>query len=216
MEESVRGGVTALETLLAIKLLYTAFMAVLIPVYLHQYGPTNFLYFCDLALLLTLAGLWLENPLLISMCAVGLLLPQTLWVVDFTANLFGRRTTGLTDYMFDAERSLFLRGLSLFHGWLPFLLLYLVFEMGYDSRGFIAWTAVSCIVLPICYFFMPPAQPDPGLMPVNINLVWGFDDRKPQSWMPPNAWFALLLFGLPAGVYWPTHLLLQYLFRAAG
>ena len=28
-----------------IKLLYTAFMAVLIPVYLHHYGPTNFLYF---------------------------------------------------------------------------------------------------------------------------------------------------------------------------
>ena len=118
------------ETLLAIKLAYTAFMVVLVPVYLHQYGPTNFLYFCDLALLFTLAGLWLDNPLLISMCAVGILLPQTLWVIDFIFNLFGRKTTGLTDYMFDRDRSLFLRGLSLFHGWLPFLLLYLVWEMG--------------------------------------------------------------------------------------
>jgi hypothetical protein len=80
--------VTALETLLAIKLLYTAFMAVLIPVYLYRYGWTNFLYFCDLALLFTLAGLWLENPLLLSMCAVGLLLPQALWVVDYIFNLF--------------------------------------------------------------------------------------------------------------------------------
>lgn len=203
-----------MDTLLAIKLLYTAFMAVLIPVYLRQYGPTNFLYFCDLALLFTLAGLWLDNPLLISMCAVGLLLPQTLWVIDFIFNLFGLHTTGLTDYMFDRKRSLFLRGLSLFHGWLPFLLVYLVWEMGYDSRAFVAWTIVSCIVLPVCYFFMPKAQPDPGLTPVNINLVWGFDDRKPQTWMPPNAWFALLFFGLPVGVYWPTHLMLQYFFNS--
>ena len=215
MEEPVRRGVTALEILLLVKLAYTAFMAVLIPVYLHRYGPTNFLYFCDLALLFTLAGLWLENPLLISMCAVGLLLPQALWVGDFIANLFGRRTTGLTDYMFDNERSLFLRGLSLFHGWLPFLLVYLVWRMGYDSRGFLAWTAVSCIVLPICYLWMPKAQPDPGLMPVNINLVWGFDDRKPQTWMSPNAWFALLFFGLPVAVYWPTHFLLQRFAPAA-
>ena len=65
-------------------------------------------------------------------------------------------------------------------------------------------------MLPICYFLMPPAQPDPGMTPVNINLVWGFNDRKPQTWMSPNAWFALLLFGLPVAVYWPTHLLLQY------
>jgi hypothetical protein len=205
-----------LQTLLAIKLLYTAFMAVLIPVYLYRYGPTNFLYFCDLALLFTLAGLWLENPLLISMCAVGLLVPQTLWVVDFFVRLLGLPASGLTDYMFDSSRSLFLRGLSLFHGWLPFLLVYLVWEMGYDSRAFIAWTMVSSIVLPICYFLMPPAQPDPGLTPVNINLVWGFDDRKPQSWMSPHAWFALLFFGLPLAVYWPTHLLLQHSFRPAG
>jgi hypothetical protein len=208
--------VIALDTLLAIKLVYTAFMAVMIPVYLYRYGPTNFLYFCDLALLFTLAGLWLDSALLISMCAVGLLVPQTLWVFDFIANLFGLRTTGMTNYMFEKQRSLFLRSLSLFHGWLPFLLLYLVWKMGYDSRALPAWTALSCVVLPICYFLMPPAQPDPGMTPVNINLVWGFDDHAPQKWMSPNTWFALLLFGLPVAVYWPTHLLLQYAFRPAG
>ena len=37
--------------------------------------------------------------------------------------------------MFEKERSRFLRGLSLFHGWLPFLLLYLVWGMGYDGRA---------------------------------------------------------------------------------
>ena len=38
---------------LVVKLLYTAFVCVLVPIYWHLYGPTNFLYFCDVALLLT-------------------------------------------------------------------------------------------------------------------------------------------------------------------
>jgi hypothetical protein len=109
-----------------LKLAYTAFLAVLIPVYWVNYGPTNFLYFCDVALLLTLVGIWRESPLLISLPAVGILLPQALWCADFAVNLFGGHLAGLTDYMFDPNRSLFLRGLSLFHGWLPFLLFYLV------------------------------------------------------------------------------------------
>ena len=67
----------------ALKLAYTAFMAVLVPVYWYYYGPTNFLYFCDVALFLTLAGIWLESPLLVSMCAVGILAPQILWVRRF-------------------------------------------------------------------------------------------------------------------------------------
>ncbi len=41
----------------------------------------------------------------------------------------------MTDYMFKHENSLFLRGLSLFHGWLPFLLVYLVWQLGYDRRA---------------------------------------------------------------------------------
>ena len=66
-----------------LKLAYTAFMAVLVPVYWHYYGPTNFLYFCDVALILTLVGIWIESPLLISMCAVGILVPQVVWVRRF-------------------------------------------------------------------------------------------------------------------------------------
>src|SRR6201999_4166296 len=72
-----------------IKLLYTAFMAVLVPVYWYYYGPTNFLYFCDAALIITLIGIWLESPLLVSMCAVGIIGSQTLWVIDFLSNTVG-------------------------------------------------------------------------------------------------------------------------------
>ena len=63
-----------------VKVIYSLFMCVLMPFYWHAYGPTNFLYFCDLALLLTLVALWLENPLLASIAAVEILLPGTLWV----------------------------------------------------------------------------------------------------------------------------------------
>ena len=123
---------------LALKLAYTAFMAVLVPVYWYFYGPTNFLYFCDVALFITLAGIWWESPLLVSMCAVGIVAPQIIWCIDFLSNMFGMPLLGMTDYMFKHENSLFLRGLSLFHGWIPFLLLYLVWQLGYDRRALLS------------------------------------------------------------------------------
>ena len=48
---------------LAVKVLYTAFTAVMVPVYLKDYGPTNFLYFCDVAVLMTLVAVWTEKSL---------------------------------------------------------------------------------------------------------------------------------------------------------
>src|SRR5437868_15509725 len=45
-----------------IKIPYTAFMAALIPVYLYHYGPTNFLYLCDVAAVTTLVAVWIESP----------------------------------------------------------------------------------------------------------------------------------------------------------
>jgi hypothetical protein len=199
-----------------LKLVYTAFMAVLVPVYWHYYGPANFLYFCDIALFLTLAGLWLESPLLISMCAVGILLPQTVWVVDFVFNLFGVSLVGMTDYMFKHENSLFLRGLSLFHGWIPFLLAYLVWQLGYDQGGFPAWTVLTWVVLPICFFLMPPPNPNPGLTPVNINYVFGPSDTAPQTWVHPYIWFAGLMIGMPALLYAPVHFFLKKFAPGAG
>jgi hypothetical protein len=194
---------------LGVKLVYSAFMAVLIPVYWHYYGPTNFLYFCDITLILTLIAIWPENALLVSMGCVGILVPQAFWVFDFLLNLAGYSLTGMTDYMFDSTHSLFLRLLSLFHGWLPFLLVYLVWRTGYDRRGFWSWTLLSWALLFICFFAMPPPTPDPGLTPVNINYVWGLSDTAAQTWMPPYVWFAGMLVALPLIAYVPVHLLLS-------
>lgn len=200
---------------LSVKLGFTAFMAVLVPVYWANYGPTNFLYFCDVALFLTLVAVWTESALLASMAAVGIVLPQLIWVLDFAAGLCGVKLLGMTAYMFDEKRSLFLRGLSLFHGWLPFLLLFLVKRLGYDKRAFPAWWALAWALILFCYTFMPAPTPAPGTAPVNINYVHGMSDDAAQTWMPPLAWLATLMAGLPALLYFPTHLALKKWFHRA-
>jgi hypothetical protein len=192
-----------------VKLIYTAFMAVLIPVYWYYYGPTNFLYFCDAALIITLIGIWRESPLLVSMCAVGIIGSQTLWVIDFLSNIVGFPLTHMTDYMFAADHSLFLRGLSFFHGWLPFFLVYLVWRLGYDTRALLGWALVAWALMFISFFFIPGPRPDPGLTPVNIDYVWGLSDTEPQHWMPAIAWFIGMLTIFPLLLFVPVHFLLR-------
>jgi hypothetical protein len=134
-----------------IKIAYTAFVAVLVPYYWYAYGPTNFLFFCDIALFLTLAAVWKESSLLASMAGVGILFPQALWMADFLGTLVGFPITGMTGYMFDTKYSLFVRGLSFFHFWLPILLVYLVWRLGYDKQAFRGWTLLAWAVLFVCY-----------------------------------------------------------------
>ncbi len=194
-----------------LKVSYTAFMAVLIPVYWYHYGPTNFLYFCDIALLLTLVGVWIESPLLISLPTVGILIPQALWCVDFFVQLCGFKMTGMTGYMFDGTKPLFLRGLSLFHGWLPFLLVYLVFKVGYDRRALKGWTVFSIGLCLIAFFLLPKAGevlPDPNL-PRNVNYVFGMDDAQPQTWMSAELYLVTWIVLLIILVFLPTHFVLK-------
>ncbi len=198
----------------AIKLAYTAFMAVLVPVYWAKYGPTNFLYFCDVALFVALIGVWWEKPLFASMAAVGILLPQFIWVADYVGNFAGVQLTGMTNYMFEADRPVFLRGLSLFHGWLPFLLVFMVWRLGYDRRAIWAWTATAWTLVLVCYLFMPApgavlANP---LAPRNINYVYGFSEATAQTWLPQNLFVLALMAVLFLVLYAPTHLVLSKCF----
>lgn len=200
---------------LALKIVVTAFLAVMVPVYYRSYGPTNFLYFCDVALLLAAVSLWTERALPASMAAVGILLPQVLWCLDFLGELVGVHLVGLTAYMFDPGRSLFLRGLSFFHFWLPFLLVFLVRRLGYDRRALLGWTALGWGLCLVAYFFLPPAGTvlaNPQI-PVNINYVGGFNDAKMQTYAPGPAYLAGWLLVLLGVIYVPTHLLLRKLFK---
>jgi hypothetical protein len=62
-----------------LKIGWTIWVMVWVPVYWKQYGLQNFLFFCDLGNILITLGLWLESPLIFSWQATGLLLYQTLY-----------------------------------------------------------------------------------------------------------------------------------------
>ena len=199
---------------LTVKLLFTAFVAVLVPYYWMEYGPTNFLYFCDVALFLALAAVWTERPLYASMAAVGITVPQLIWQVDFLSHCGGLELTGITDYMFDSDISLFARGLSFFHFWLPILLMYLVYRLGYDRRALPIWTLTAWCLILVSFFLLPPAGAELAFpnQPHNVNYVFGMDSSQPQTWIPQAAWVALLMAGLPLLVYLPTHAALRTAF----
>jgi hypothetical protein len=191
-----------------LKLLYTLFVLVLVPVYWREYGPGNFLWFSDIALLTTVVSLWLESSLLTSTMALASVLLDFVWNVDFFITLiFGRSVITLAAYMFDQSIPLPIRLLSLFHVVLPVLILWTLYVLGYDRRAFVAQTLLAWIVLPLCYLLIGPAK--------NINWVYGFGS-KPQTWMPPVLFLILLMILFPVVVYLPTHLLLKKIFSKAG
>ncbi|TWT98961.1 hypothetical protein Pla100_21270 [Neorhodopirellula pilleata] len=200
----------------SLKIGFTAFMAVLVPYYWIEYGPTNFVYFCDIALFLTLASVWTQKPIFASMAAVGITLPQVLWQFDFLTQLVGMPVIGMTDYMFNPEISLFARGLSFFHFWLPILLIVIVAKLGYDKRAFWAWTLTAWAAMLISYFGLP----EPGAVlsftnqPSNVNYVFGMSAEAPQTMMPGWAWLTMMLVGLPVLIYLPTHWVLAKCFAS--
>jgi len=187
-----------------LKVSYTLFVCFLVPVYWRHYGPANFLWFSDIALLVTLPALWLESSLLASMMTLAVLLPELAWNVDFFVRLVtGARLMGLSAYMFDRGIPRFLRALSLFHVGLPPLLLWMVHRLGYDKRALIAQIFVAMIVLPLSYGFSNPRE--------NVNWVYGFGER-PQTTVPPLWFLAFLILMFPLALYLPTHLVLDKVF----
>jgi len=188
-----------------VKLCYTAFAAVTVAIYAKKYPLWNFLWFSDIALIATVPALWLENSLLASMMLVGVLLPELLWNVAFFVRLAtGKRLFGLTDYMFDPTKPLYLRAISLFHFFLPLLLLWMVSRLGYDPDALIGQTLLAWIVLPLTYRLADSKVE-------NVNWVFGWT-VEPQERMPPLAYLGLVMIGFPLLIYFPTHVLLQKLF----
>jgi len=191
---------------LLVKGSYTAFVAVLVPYYLSFYGPANFLWMCDIALLLTVAALWVESRFLASMQLIAVLLPSLIWLADFLTRLLtGHFLIRWTHYMFRPDVPMTIRALSLYHGWLPFLLLWAVRRLSYDKRAWIAQTLLTWAVLPVCFFFTDPVRA--------LNGVFGSSGEHPQTWMAPGLWLALMMLAYPVCVYLPTHMVMCQVFR---
>ena len=146
-------------------------------------------------------GLWLESALIFSWAACGLLLFQTLYTVDLAgALLTGRHIIGGTEYMFDPSLPLMVRLLSLFHVVTPPLLLWAIWRLGYDPRGWKLQTLTAWIVVPINYFWRPE---------YDVNWARGLFLHE-QHAVPGFVYLACYLVAVPLIVYFPTHLLLRW------
>jgi hypothetical protein len=187
-----------------LKIAWTLWLVVWAPVYWRQYGAQNFLFFCDIGNVLIGIGLWLESPLLFSWAASGLLLFQTLYAIDLAgALLLGRHFVGGTEYMFDPGLPLFIRLLSLFHVVTPPLLLWAIWRLGYDPRGWKFQTLMTWIVVPINYFWRSE---------MDVNWARGLFFHE-QHMLPGFVYLMAYLIAVPLFVYFPTHLFLDWLSR---
>jgi hypothetical protein len=183
-----------------LKIGWTIWVAVWAPLYWRHYGSQNLLYFCDLGNFFIAAALWLESPLLFSWQATGLLLFQSLYTIDFLgAILSGRHVIGGTEFMFDASVPFLVRLLSLFHLVMPPLLLWAIWRLGYDRRGWKYQTLTAWVVVPINYFWRPEHD---------VNWARGLFFRE-QHVVPGWLYLVAYLIVVPLLVYWPTHLVLQ-------
>ena len=189
---------------LGLKIGYTLFVCVLVPIYWSQYGPANFLWFSDIALLAMVPALWLENALIASTMAVSIIFFEAIWNIDFFTRLAtGKSPIGLSAYMFDPKISLFIRALSCFHIALPVLLLWALHRLGYDRRAFFCQTILALVVLPLSYLFSNPRE--------NVNWVYGFGETA-QSTLPAPIFLVIVMLIYPMVVYLPTHLLFAKMF----
>lgn len=182
-------------------------MVVWLPAYVRVWGWANLLHLCDIAVILGCAGLWWASSLLISSQAVSSLAAGILWSMDVGWRLVtGRFLVGGADYMWDTHYPFWVRLLSTFHIGLPLALLWALRKVAYDRRA-LAWQAVIAAALLIAARFLP-AQ-------LNVNYAYR-DPLFHRAWGPAPAHLALLFIGIIVLLYWPTHLLLAWLFPMAG
>ncbi|MFC0446118.1 hypothetical protein ACFOD1_00555 [Pseudidiomarina halophila] len=183
-----------------LKVAYTLMVAVIIPVYWHTLGPTNFLWFSDIALILMVPALWWENRLLASTMAVAVLLLELSWIADF---LSGAQLTQVALYMFTDENHWFVRMLSgIFHLALPPVILLMLIKYGYDKRAYPLQILIALIIVPLTYLITEPEK--------NINWVYGLAEQRTD--LPPLVYLSLLLAGFILLIYTPSHFFFKRFF----
>jgi len=182
-------------------------MVVWFPAYFRVWGWANLLHLCDVAVILAFLGIWLANPLLLSSQAVSSLAAGLFWILDVGWRLVtGRFLIGGTDYMWDSRYPLWVRLLSTFHIGLPVVLLWTLRRVGYDRRALALQAAIAALLLIISRF-----------LSAELNLNYAYRDPLfHRAWGPAPVHLAMIFIPLVVLIYWPTHLLLRWLFRAPG
>ncbi len=190
-----------------LKAAWTLWVAVWIPLYWNQWGPSTFLWFCDLANLLILAALWTESALLFSWQAVSVLLFQIVFTVSVASRaLLGRQLIPGTGWVFDDLKiPLYIKVLSVgMHLAAPPLLIWGVRTLGYDRRALLVQVATVCVLLPVCWLGWDET--------LNLNWVYKPFDM-PQNVMTPGLYLLVCIVAYTGLVFLPTHLVLARLFE---
>lgn len=174
-----------------------------LPSYAFAYGLANFLFLCNLAVLLTALGVWLGSPLLLSSQALGILPVSAAWTLDVASRaLTGSHWIGGTEYMWDPRWPLHTRLLSLYHVALPLVLLWGLRRVGYDRRALALQAAIAVAAIVAGRLAGPSA---------NINNAF-LDPFFKRSWGPAPVHVAVVAGALVGIVYPVTHLALRRLF----
>jgi hypothetical protein len=183
-----------------------AWLAVYLPSYAEAYGFANFLFLCNLGVLLVVAGLWRGSALLLSSQAVGILIVSLVWTLDVSSRLLtGAHWIGGTEYMWDPTWPLFTRLLSLYHAAIPFVLLHGLRRLGYDRRAYALQSAIAIAGVLVGRLFGAAA---------NINGAF-LDPLFKRAWGPPPVHMAVVAATLVCGIYPLAHFLLRRAFRPA-
>ncbi|MGH9776401.1 MAG: hypothetical protein ACRD50_15825 [Candidatus Acidiferrales bacterium] len=182
-------------------------LAVWIPAYWKIFGWQNFVHYCDIALILTCAGIFLDDALLISSQAVATLLPDALWIVDAASGLlFRRHVFGGTEYLWDPQYPAWVRMLSLYHVVMPVVILLAVRQTGYDRRGWRLQSGIAAAALLAARWTVPA---------LNINYAFT-DPLFHRAWGPPPVHLLAMFAGIVVVIYLPTHFVLQKYFPEPG
>jgi hypothetical protein len=183
-------------------------LAVYLPAYSYAYGLTNFLFLCNIGVIVTAIGLWLGSRLLLSSQAVAAIFIGGVWTLDFGARLAtGSHLLGVTAYMWDPQYPLATRLMSLYHVAWPLLLLACLARLGYDRRGWPLQSAIAATLIVLCRLATPPAD--------NINYAFT-DPLFGRQLGPPVVHVAIIVAAVTLGIYGSTHWALARRFAASG
>ena len=179
-------------------------LLVYLPTYHSAYGAFNFLFLCNIGVILTAIGLIVRSRLLLSSQAVAAPVIAVVWAVDAVWKLAtGDFLYGGTEYLWDSAYPLFARLLSLYHIAWPLLLWWVLRRIGYDPRGWPLQAGIAALAILAGRLLVPAAD--------NVNFAWidPFFGRQ----LGPTPLHLLICWGLLSGIaYGATHWGLRRMF----
>ena len=177
-----------------------AWLVIYIPSYGMAYGAMNFLFLCNLGVIITAYALLNNHQLLISSQAIASPVIGLVWGLDAGARLLtGSFLFGGTEYMWDPQYPLWTRVLSLYHLVWPVLVVWCVKKNGYDRRGWPLQVGITGITMLLSRLLTEPQ--------LNVNFSYT-DPFFGLQLGPAPLHLAIITAAMGVFAYGLTHLLL--------